>query len=108
QRVDQMMTRRLHTEKLAIQHMRNPCQRMPIRRVSRTKRPDDIGPGQSCDDVRVLEDVIAVVNVDEVMPDDWQVAEKCQKTEQKQQSSARLGWLNVHGERGRLSGAEAS
>src|SRR5262245_858815 len=108
ERIDQVMTRRLHAEQLAIDHVGNPCQRMPIRSVSRAKCPRDIGPGQACGNVRVFEDVIAVVNVDKVMADSRQIAEKRQKTEQEEQSSARLGWLDVHGERSPFWGAEAS
>ena len=65
--VGQMMAAGLQAIKLAVQHVREPGQRMPVAGVVRGERPGDSLAGQAPADVPVLVDVIVVVEVDEVV-----------------------------------------
>ena len=64
--IDQMMGTGIQTEKLAINHVGNRRQWMPVLRMNVSKGPDDTAPGQSGSDIRVLENVGAVVVVNEI------------------------------------------
>ena len=64
--IDQMMGAGIQTEKLAIDHVGNRRQWMPVLRMNMSKGPDDTAPGQSDPDIRVLENVRAVVVVNEI------------------------------------------
>ena len=64
--IDQMMGTGIQTEKLAIDHVGNRRQWMPVLRMNMSRGPDDTVPGQSGSDIRVLEDVRAVVVVNEI------------------------------------------
>ena len=65
--VGQMMARRLQTEELAIQHMGDPGQRVPVAGVHMGKRPNDSIQFEAAGDRRVFEDVIAVVEINELV-----------------------------------------
>jgi hypothetical protein len=64
--IDQMMGTGIQTEKLAIDHVRNRRQWMPVLRMNMSKGPDDTVPGQPGPDIRILENVRAVVVVNEI------------------------------------------
>ena len=59
--VDQMVFAGIHPKKLAIQHVRNPGNWMPVERIGVRKSPLDVFPEQSALDHRVLRDVIRIV-----------------------------------------------
>ena len=57
----------IESEQLDIQHMRQPCQRMPVGRVGRGERPDEAFSGQACSYVGIFEDVLPVIEVHELV-----------------------------------------
>ena len=63
--IDQMMRTGIQTEKLAIDHVGNRRQWMPVLRMNMSEGPDDAAPGQSDPDIRIVENVRAVVIVNE-------------------------------------------
>lgn len=54
-----------HSPELAIEHVREPRHRMPVRSVAQMKRPPNIFPRQPAADVGVVDDVIRIVDVGE-------------------------------------------
>ena len=64
--IDQMMSAGIQTEKLAIDHVGNRRQWMPVLRMHMSKGPDHATPGQPGPDIRVLENVRAVIVVNEI------------------------------------------
>jgi len=64
----EMVPAGLEAKKLAIRHVRNPGQRVPVAGVAGGKSPNNIRPLQPALNLRVLGDVVRVVIVDEAMP----------------------------------------
>ena len=64
--IDQMMCAGIQTEKLAIDHVRNRRQWMPVLRMNVSKCPGDTAPVQPGPDIRVLENVTTIVVVNEI------------------------------------------
>lgn len=72
--VDEVMPGWTQTEELAVGHVRDPGQRMPVVGVTgRFERPNDVRPGQAAFDVRVVQDVIGVVVVQKTVPKDREI-----------------------------------
>ncbi len=68
--IDQVLRRGIQAKQLAVRHVREPRERMPVGRVEGGKSPGDIAELQSCADMNVLRDVLGVIEVKEfVMPD---------------------------------------
>jgi len=65
--LDQMVPRRIESEQLAIQHVRNRCQRMPISGVRMCERRQHTVDGYARGDLRILVDIGLIVVADEVM-----------------------------------------
>ncbi len=63
--VGQMMAARFQIIKLAIQHVRQPRERMPVGSVKRRNRPGNASARQARLDMRILIDVVIVVEVNE-------------------------------------------
>lgn len=61
------MASRIQREQLAIQHVRDPRERMPIRGMSVSKGPNDPLHFEAREDVRVLIHIFFVVVIDEVV-----------------------------------------
>ena len=61
QNAHRMMTAWVRAKKLDVCHMRDPCQRMPIRFHRRRERPLDVVPGKSLQDVYVGGHVCGVI-----------------------------------------------
>ena len=61
------MTRRIQTEELAIQHMRNRGQRMPVSSMEAKKRRDQTVARQTRRNLRVFVNIILVVVLDKGM-----------------------------------------
>ena len=68
QDIGQMMAAGAQSVKLAVQHMGNPGQRMPVGGMDVGERPDDPLERQSPGDFRVIIHVIVVVVIDKVVP----------------------------------------
>ena len=62
-----MMSRRIEAEPGAIEHVRNPGQRMPIRGVSSFEGPQNSGPAQAAVNVKVAKNVCRIVEGDEAV-----------------------------------------
>ena len=65
EQVGYVVASRIRAEKPAIDHVADPCQRVPVRGVAFGKRPDDRFAGEPFVYVRVFRDVFVVVIVDE-------------------------------------------
>ena len=64
--IDQMMRTGIQTEKLAIDHVGNRRQWMPVLRMNMSKGPDNAAPGQPRLGLWVFENVTTVVVVNEI------------------------------------------
>ena len=74
QHIVKMMSGSIQSKKLIVESMRQPCQRMPIRRrLRRCERPLDRAPGQSILNVRISGNVFLIVQDDKSIPEDWAV-----------------------------------
>jgi hypothetical protein len=66
QDVDEVMCSGIQAEELAIEHVGQPGDRVPIKRMSIDERPNDSPPGQTGADSWIVEDVIVIVVLNEV------------------------------------------
>ena len=67
--VGQVVATGLQSVEIAVQHVREPGQRVPVERLVRGDCPGDCLTGQAVLDVCVVEDVVIVVEVDDVVAD---------------------------------------
>ena len=67
QHIGEVVPPRCQTVDLAVEHVRDPRQRMPVAVVTATEDPGDSVPGESLTDVRVGIHVHVVINVDELV-----------------------------------------
>lgn len=63
--VDQVLGTRIEAEERGVQLMRDPGERMPIRGISRSERPNEIGPAQARRDVGIVDHILVIVVIDE-------------------------------------------
>ena len=68
QDVGEMMSARVQTVKLTVQHMGKPGQGMPVVGMGLGECPDDSFERQASGDLSVLEDILAVIKIDELVP----------------------------------------
>ena len=61
-----MVASRIHCEELAVEHVREPRQGMPVVGIDRLKRPDDVAPGESHLHMAIPGDVFVIIIADEV------------------------------------------
>ena len=66
EKINDVMPAGVCTEKLAIKHMRQPGQRMPVAGMARGEGPDGTDTCQAGINIRVIRDVNVVVEVDEL------------------------------------------
>jgi hypothetical protein len=57
----------IQTIELAIQHVRNPGQRMPVRGIRVRKGPNHSRPREARLNMRICRDVCRVIEIDEIM-----------------------------------------
>lgn len=97
--IDHVRAAGVQPEQLAVGHVREPGQRMPIIRVTVHERPFDARPGQSFPDHRILIDVTVVVVSHEIVmprgPIDGQRGEDQEQAGPEGRPSAGSG--NAHG-----------
>jgi len=67
--VNEQMATRNHAEELAIDHMCDPCERMPVPRVKGAKRPGESRERNTAIHHWIVLDIRGVIERDEVMPD---------------------------------------
>src|SRR5438046_3004829 len=65
QDIDEDVPAGVETEELDVDHMRDPGERMPVRRVHRGGGPGDVRDRQSAVDVIVLDHVVGIIEADE-------------------------------------------
>ena len=65
QHIHKMMRTRLHTEELAIHHVRHRRQRMPIVGMDVGKGPSNPVPAQAGADLVIFADVSRIIEIDE-------------------------------------------
>src|ERR1700684_257367 len=72
--IDEVMRSRIQAKQLAIEHVRQPCNRMPVGLFKASKRPGDVRWLQSRSDVGVVGDIsIVIPEFDEIVMNDWKV-----------------------------------
>src|SRR5438034_2729258 len=73
QRVDQQMTACVHAKELAINHVRNPSERMPVCRMKRSERPGESPERNTAIYHWIFLDIRGVIESDELMSDHFRV-----------------------------------
>src|SRR5436309_10870754 len=86
-----MMPRRIETEDLAVEHVRHPRQRMPVRGVARDEGPEHVRGRETAPHVKVLRDVLAVVVIDEVAAEEARIGERRGGREDERDPKPRMG-----------------
>src|SRR5580765_5677384 len=76
QRVDQQMAACVRAKKLAIDHVRNPSERMPVCRMKRGERPGESRERNTAIHHWVFLDICGVIKGDELMPDHLRINPK--------------------------------
>ena len=69
--------------KLAIQHVRQPRQRMPVAEIHRRERPLKAVARNATANMRVVGHVKRIVEVDEIKCDDWEINRRRRQHEQR-------------------------
>ena len=69
--VDKMVPAGAQAKELHIEHVRNPGYGMPISLVTRAEGPLEIIPRQPTHDVRIVNDVKAIIEFDKIVVRDW-------------------------------------
>src|SRR4029077_20118516 len=82
--VNEQMATRKHAEELAIDHMCDPSERMPVYRVKSGKRPGESLERNTAIHHWIILDIRRVIESDEAMPDHLRINPKCyyRQTEQ--------------------------
>src|SRR6516225_1655246 len=87
------MASRTQSPQLAIQHVRNPGERMPVANVTVTEGPADFSSREPRTDVRVFGYVGFIVEIDEFMPENAGIdgkGDECQTEANKERAGSRL------------------
>ena len=77
-----MVPGRVQTIELAVHHMRDPGQRMPVAGVAALEGPEQAGPGQPGFDVGIIADVVGVIEVNELVASDRPISDPGRQDEQ--------------------------
>jgi len=88
-----MMRAWIHAEQLAIEHVRNRRERVPVLGMNVGERPQDASPGQARAHVRVVEHVKRIVIIDKLMAKslaEHRPRDRNQKTADAEQRPARV------------------
>ena len=67
--VCEVMSTGVEPEQLAIEHMRNTRQRMPVSRVKMGKYSNHVIERDALDDARILININMVIEIDEIVPE---------------------------------------
>src|SRR6476646_365809 len=84
QRVNEQMATRKHAKELAIDHMCDPCEWMPVPRIKSRKRPAESRERNTAIHHWIFLDIRRVIERDEAMPYQLRINPKCyyRQTEQ--------------------------
>ena len=92
-----MVRSRVHPEKLNIQHMGQPGQGVPVGRIEGGKCPPDAVRLQTLPNVRIVDEVLAVVETDKIMvahlPKDGKRCKDEKQTDQNPLFTSHVGWV---------------
>ena len=66
QKIRQVRTKRTFAKHFRVQHQGQPCQRMPVARVSRGESPDEIRRFQPALDVGIGREIVRVINIKKI------------------------------------------
>ena len=80
---DQVLRPRVRPKDLAVQHVREPGERMPITGVTAGKCPRNIFQIQAAQDVRIGSDIIRIIVINEIVPTHRQVNGEGKECEQQ-------------------------
>src|ERR1035437_3149668 len=80
----------IHAEQLYVERVGEPGDGMPIGQLGGVKRPGNGVPGQSGADVRVLHDVVIVVEVEKGSATDWIVKRDASQYQQQANDQAQV------------------
>ena len=67
--IRKVMSTSVQPEKLAIEHMRNTRQRVPVSRMKMGKYSNYAIEGEALDDARILININVVIEIDEIVPE---------------------------------------
>src|SRR5665213_535331 len=90
-----MMAARPGTVDLAIQHMRQPGQRMPVARM-KTERPDESPPSQPRLHQRVVRHILLVIVFDKTVVKHRQVKQQSDQSQGQTDQSPKLRIVGLH------------
>ena len=65
--ISHVMSSGIESTEFVIEHMGQPCQRMPISSIGGREGPADVSPGQPPLNVRVVSDIQIVIQADELI-----------------------------------------
>jgi hypothetical protein len=77
--IHQEMVTGLKTEQLAVDHMGNPGERVPVRHAGKGKSPPQVWQIQPAVDMSVFSDIFVVVKIEELMMSDLCIRKKCDR-----------------------------
>ena len=97
----------IHSEKLAIQHVRYPCQWMPVTRAPRGEGPGDISPIQAGFYMGIIRDVITIIVVDEARMAHLPIKGNCDQHQRQANISIRTCQLHVRHRLDECAGSRA-
>lgn len=102
QRVDQQVAAGVRAKKLAIDHVRNPSERMPVCRMKRGERPGEPRKRNTAIHDWIFLDIHGVIERDELMPDHLYINSECNRPQSEQdeeigslQSSSVAQWVDT-------------
>ena len=91
-----MMPPWLHSKYLAVQHVRNPSERMPVAGLGSRESPADIIPGQAAQHMGIFSDINAIIVADEAIAKRREKRSRHENEQQKtneDDSSLRKTWV---------------
>ena len=101
--VNEQMGACVHAEELAVDHMRDPRERMPVCRVERGERPSEPRERNTAIHHRIFPDVRGVIERDELMTDHLCINSECNRRQSEQDEEIRSLQSSSVAERGDTS-----
>ena len=75
-KIHQVMPPGIKAKNMAVEHMGNPRQRMPVAGIPAGKCPGHPGPGQTGNDMEIIGDVLGIIKVDELVAGDGPITDQ--------------------------------
>jgi len=93
QEIYKMMRTGIHSEQLTVQHVRYPCQRMPVGGVKGGTRPNEVVRRQSFLNMKVISDIFSVIKKDEVKI--FNIPESKKRATDKKKDNEYFKWIPI-------------